>query len=632
VPVTTARYGSWRSPITSDFIVAQAIGLSDIQLDGEDTYWVESRPAEAGRSVIVKCEPGGAAVDVVAAPFNARTRVHEYGGGAYGVSQGSVFFSNFSDQKIYRAGNDSPRPLTAEGLRYADLLVDPPRQRLIAVQEDHRTAGSEPVNSLVAIPFDGSQPVTLASGRDFYSSPRLSPDGQRLAWLTWSHPNMPWDGTELWLADVAADGGLPSPRLVAGGAAESVFQPEWSPGGVLHFVSDRTGWWNLYRVDAERAAPLLPMEAEFGMPQWVFGMTCYAFVAEDRIACAWNRNGLWSLGLLDTRSQHLRDLGIAGRDFSYVCATSGRIVVKAGAPEKPAAILQIDLLTGACKSLKQSSPAPGPELQPCLSPGQPYEFPAGNGERAYAFFYRPRNPEFAGPADERPPLLVKCHGGPTAAATNTLDLRTQYWTSRGYAMLDVNYGGSTGYGRRYRDRLKGQWGVVDVEDCVKGAEALASQGLVDGKRMMITGGSAGGYTVLCALAFHKIFSGGASHYGVSDLEALTRDTHKFESRYLESLVAPYPAEAGLYQRRSPVHFARQMTAPVIFFQGEDDKVVPPNQTEMMVDALRAQGLPVGYVLFAGEGHGFRRGDNIKRAIDGEFAFYDAAVVKAGLRF
>jgi dipeptidyl aminopeptidase/acylaminoacyl peptidase len=632
VPVTTARYGSWRSPVTSDFIVAQAIGLSDIQLDGQDTYWVESRPAEAGRSVVVKCDAGGATVDIVASPLNARTRVHEYGGGAYGVSQGSLFFSNFADQKIYRAGTDGPRSLTAEGLRYADLLIDHPRQRVVAVQEDHRQPEGEPVNSLVSIPFDGSQPATLASGRDFYSSPRLSPDGQRLAWLCWNHPNMPWDGSELWLADVAGDGTLSSPHRVAGGAAESVFQPEWSPAGVLHFVSDRTGWWNLYRMDGETATPLLPMEAEFGMPQWVFGMSCYAFVSEERIACAWNRNGLWSLGLLDTGSQHLRDLGITGRDFSYVRATASRIVVRAGAPDKPPAILQIDLSSGVCKSLKQSSPAPGPELQPFLSPGQPYEFPTGNGEKAYAFFYRPRNPEFAGPANDTPPLLVKCHGGPTAAATSTLDLRTQYWTSRGYAVLDVNYGGSTGYGRRYRDRLKGQWGVVDVQDCVKGAEALASQGLVDGKRMMITGGSAGGYTVLCALAFHKIFSGGASHYGVSDLEALTRDTHKFESRYLESLVAPYPAETGLYQRRSPVHFARQMTAPVIFFQGEDDKVVPPNQTEMMVEALRAQGLPVGYVLFAGEGHGFRRGDNIKRALDGEFAFYDAAVVKAGLRF
>ncbi|MBZ5523612.1 MAG: prolyl oligopeptidase family serine peptidase [Acidobacteriia bacterium] len=630
--VTTARYGSWRSPITSEFIVAQSIGLSDVQLDGRDTYWVESRPAEAGRSVIVKCAHDGSVTDMVPAPLNARTRVHEYGGGAYGVSQGAVFFCNFSDQKIYRVGDGGPQPLTVDGLRYADLVIDHPRKRLIAVQEDHRASENEPVNSLVVVGFDGSPHVTLASGRDFYSSPRLSPDGRSLAWLSWNHPNMPWDGTELWVAELSTDGALTSERLIAGGAGESVFQPEWSPGGVLHFVSDRTGWWNLYRAAGGETAPLLSMEAEFGMPQWVFGMSCYSFVSEGQIACAWNHSGLWSLGLLDARSQQLRDLGIAGRDFSCVRAAADRIVVRAGAPDKPAAILQVDLPSGTSKVLKKSAPFPGAELQPFLSVAHPYEFPVGEGEKAYAFFYPPRNPEFSAPSGDRPPLLVKSHGGPTAAVTSTLDLRTQYWTSRGYAVLDVNYGGSTGYGRRYRDRLKGQWGVVDVEDCVKGAQALAAQGLVDGKRMMITGGSAGGYTVLCALAFHKVFSGGASHFGVSDLEAMTRDTHKFESRYLESLVAPYPAEAGLYQRRSPVHFARQITAPVIFFQGEDDKIVPPNQTEMMVDALRAQGLPAGYMLFAGEGHGFRRGDNIKRALDGEFSFYDAVVVKAGLRF
>jgi dipeptidyl aminopeptidase/acylaminoacyl peptidase len=611
--------------------VAQAIGLSDVQLDGADTYWVESRPAEAGRSVIVKYAPGGAAVDVTPAPLNARTRAHEYGGGAYGAGQGAVFFSNFSDQKIYRIVEGSPQPLTADGLRYADLVIDHARKRLIAVQEDHRNPASMPENSLVSVGLDGSPLVTLASGNDFYSSPRLSPDGRSLAWLTWNHPNMPWDGTELWVAGVAADGALSGQRKVAGGDSESIFQPEWSPGGVLHFVSDSTGWWNLYRVSGEQAAPLLPMEAEFGVPQWVFGMSCYAFVSEEQIACASVRHGLWSLGLLGPRTRQMRDLGVEGNEFSYVRAAADRIVVRAGAPTRPAAIVQIDLPSGHARVLKQSSTSPDDALQPYLSSAQPYEFPVANGGKAYAFFYPPRNPEFAGPSGDRPPLLVRCHGGPTAAVTSTLDLRIQYWTSRGYAVLDVNYGGSSGYGRRYRDRLKGQWGVVDVEDCVNGAQSMATQGLVDGQRMMITGGSAGGYTVLCALAFRKVFSGGASHFGVSDLAALVRDTHKFESRYLDSLVAPYPQKAAVYEQRSPIHAAKQITVPVIFFQGEDDKVVPPNQTEMMVDALRAQGLPVGYMLFAGEGHGFRRGDNIKRALDGEFSFYDSAVVKAGLR-
>jgi dipeptidyl aminopeptidase/acylaminoacyl peptidase len=558
--------------------------------------------------------------------------VHEYGGGACGAGQGAVVFSNFQDQKLYCVGPEGPRAITADGLRYADMVVDAARHRVIAVQEDHRNEKAEPVNSLVAVAFDGASCITLASGCDFYSSPRLSPDGSRLAWIAWNHPNMPWDGSELWVAAVASDGTLSTPNRVAGGVSESVCQPEWSPGGVLHFVSDSTGWWNLYRIPGDQAERLMPMEAEFGVPQWVFGTSCYSFVGEEQIACAWNHNGLWSLGLLDTRVRSLRDLGVSGRDFSYVRAQAGRIVVKAGAPDRPAAVVQIDPATGATKVLRQSAPVPGEDLQPYLTAAQPYDFPVNTRVTAHSFFYRPRNPDFSGLVAERPPLVVRCHGGPTAAASSTLSFSTQYWTSRGYAVLDVNYGGSTGYGRAYRDRLKGKWGVVDVDDCVKGAQALADQGLVDGQRMMITGGSAGGYTTLCALAFRKVFKGGASHYGVSDLEALARDTHKFESRYLESLVAPYPKDAEIYKRRSPVHFARQITAPVIFFQGEDDKVVPPNQTEMMVDAVRAQGLPVSYMLFKGEGHGFRKGDNIKRALDGELSFYDATVVKAGLRF
>lgn len=628
---TTARYGSWRSPVTAEFIVAQAIGLGEVQLDGAQTYWVESRPSEGGRSVIVRRAPDGATADVTPPPFNARARVHEYGGGAYGVSHGHLFFSNFSDSKLYRVDDGGIHPITGDGLRYADIVVDRARNRVIAVQEDHRDPEKEPVNSLVAIGFDGSSSITLVSGGDFYSSPRLSPDGRRLAWLTWNHPNMPWDGTELWVADLSAEGAPASARKVAGGPGESVFQPEWSPGGVLHFVSDSTGWWNLYRLADGQRVPLMPMEAEFGMPQWVFGMSCYAFVSEEQIACSWNHSGFWSLGLLDTRGQQLRDLGVRGRDFSSVRATANRIVVRAGAPDQPAAILRVDLTGGASRVLVKSAPFPDADLQPYLSIAQPYEFPTEGGLTAHAFFYRPRNPLFAGPEGDRPPLLVKCHGGPTSAVTSTLNFHTQFWTSRGYAVLDVNYGGSTGFGRRYRDRLKGQWGIVDVDDCVKGAEALASQGLVDGTKMLITGGSAGGYTTLCALAFRKTFSGGGSHFGVADLEAMTRDTHKFESRYMESLVAPYPREAGVYKERSPIHFARQITAPVIFFQGEDDKVVPPNQTEMMVDALRAQGLPVGYMLFQGEGHGFRKADNIKRALDAELAFYDALVVKSGLR-
>jgi dipeptidyl aminopeptidase/acylaminoacyl peptidase len=401
---------------------------------------------------------------------------------------------------------------------------------------------------------------------------------------------------------------------------------------VLHFVSDSTGWWNLYRLSDSGAHPLLPMQAEFGMPLWVFGLSCYAFVAEQQIACAFNENGFWSLGLLNTAEKKLQKLSIEGRDFQYVRAAPNRIVARSGAPDKPAAIVQIDLPSRQTRVLKESAPAPDAVVQPCLSFAEAFDFPIEGGEMAHAFLYRPRNPEFSAPAGDLPPLLVRCHGGPTSAATSTLGFAIQYWTSRGYAVLDVNYGGSTGYGRPYRDRLKGQWGIVDVNDSAHAAQAAVKQGLADPRKLLITGGSAGGYTVLSALAFTKVFSGGASHFGVSDPAALARDTHKFESRYLDSLIAPYPQQAEIYEERSPLRFAAQISAPVIFFQGEDDKVVPPNQTEMMVDALRARGLPVGYLLFQGEGHGFRRGENIKRALDGELAFYDVNVVKAGLRY
>jgi dipeptidyl aminopeptidase/acylaminoacyl peptidase len=614
-------------------VVGKVIGLSDVQIDGDHTYWAELRPQEAGRTVIVRCGPDGSAQDLTPPPFNARTRVHEYGGGAYVAGRGQLFFTNFSDQKIYHVnGQAAPLALTAEGLRYADMIIDHGRSRLIAVQEDHRASSAQPVNSIVAVALDGSSVVTLASGGDFYASPRLSADGTRLAWLTWNHPNMPWDGTELWVAVVAADGSLSSPQRVAGGLSESIFQPEWSPGGALHYVSDRTGWWNLYRLAEGGSHPLMPMQAEFGMPLWVFGLSCYAFVSEQHIACAFNQDGFWSLGLLDVPAQKLQKLPVAGRDFQYVRAAANRIVVRAGSPETPASIVQLDLPSRATKVLKESAPRPDAAIQPYLSVAEAFDFSAEDGQLAHAFLYRPRNPEFTAPAGDLPPLLVRCHGGPTAAATSTLGFSIQYWTSRGYAVLDVNYGGSTGYGRPYRDRLKAQWGIVDVSDSALAAQAAVKQGLAGAGKLLITGGSAGGYTTLCALAFTKVFSGGGSHFGVSDPAALARDTHKFESRYLDSLIAPYPQQAEVYEQRSPLRFAAQISTPVIFFQGEDDKVVPPNQTEMMVEALRARGLPVGYLLFQGEGHGFRRGDNIKRALDGELAFYDANVVKAGLRY
>jgi dipeptidyl aminopeptidase/acylaminoacyl peptidase len=617
-----APYGSWKSPLTSDAIVAATIGLGQVALDGGDVYWIELRPNEGGRSAVVRRTADARTSDVMPAPFNARARVHEYGGGAFTVSEETVYFSHFADQRIYRQSADvTPQPLTSEtALRYADASVDPQRNRLICVREDHRPTGREAINTIVSVDLTrGGEGEVLVSGNDFYSSPRLSPDGKRLAWLTWNHPNMPWDRTELLVAEVNSDGLLGQVTHVADGPTESVFQPQWSPDGILHFVSDRTGWWNLYRWKDGRVESLYPLDAEFGRPQWVFGMSTYAFVSSSQIVCAYGKNGTWRLAQLDTESRQLTDIPTPYTEISDVRTTTQHVVFVGGSATEPASVVQLDLKSRQLSTLRRSSTLAVENAY--LSVPQAIEFPTENGLQAHGLFYPPRNRDFTAPSDERPPLLVKSHGGPTAAATTTFNASIQYWTSRGIAVLDVNYGGSSGYGRAYRDRLKGQWGVVDVDDCVNGARYLVERGLVDGKRLAITGGSAGGYTTLCALTFRDVFKAGASHYGIGDLEALAHDTHKFESRYEESLVGPYPAQRDLYRARSPLHFTDRLSCPVIFFQGLEDKIVPPNQAEMMVAALKAKGLPVAYVPFAGEQHGFRRAENIKRALDAELYFY-----------
>jgi dipeptidyl aminopeptidase/acylaminoacyl peptidase len=617
----TAPYGSWKSPITSDLIVAATIGLGQVALDGDMVYWSEARPTEGGRNVVVRWSPDGHTVDVLPAPFNARTRVHEYGGGSFAANQGIVYFSHFPDQRLYRQTLSSePQPLTQSGaLRYADAIVDNRRNRLICVCEDHSSPNQEPSNTLVSVDFSTGAVSTLVSGHDFYSSPRLSPDGSRLAWLAWKHPNMPWDGTELWVGEFTTDGRLEQKRHVTDGPTEAVFQPEWSPDGILYFVSDRSGWWNLYRWRNGAVEALCPMEAEFGRPQWVFGMSTYAFISARTLVCAYSTQGTWRLAQLDTDTRQLTPINTPYTEIWDVRATPTHVVFGGGSPTEPAAIVRLDLSTQQSTILRRANTL-------ALDPGyfsapQAIEFPTENRLTAHALFYAPRNRDYAAPNAERPPLLVKSHGGPTAAAQTTLNLSIQYWTSRGIAVLDVNYGGSSGYGRAYRNRLKGQWGIVDVDDCVNGARFLVEKGLVDGNRLAITGGSAGGYTTLCALTFRHFFKAGASHYGICDLEALAHDTHKFESRYEESLVGPYPARRDLYRERSPIHFTERLSCPVIFFQGLEDKVVPPNQAEMMVAALRAKGLPVAYVPFAGEQHGFRKAENIKRALDAELYFY-----------
>ncbi|MFQ5838878.1 MAG: S9 family peptidase [Thermoplasmata archaeon] len=618
-----SRYGSWRSPITSDLIASKIIGLGQITLDGDDIYWLEMRPSEGGRNVIVRRTSDGERTDVTPRSFDARTRVHEYGGGAFVVASRTIYFSNFSDQRLYRQNlGHPPRPITPEvDVRYADGIIDQRRRRMICVSEDHTIAKREPVNALLSLDLreNGDRQI-LVSGNDFYSSPRLSPDGSFLAWLAWDHPNMPWDGTELWLGELEPDGSLGRASRVAGGINESIFQPEWSPDGVLYFVSDRTGWWNLYRWSDDRIEPVCEMEAEFGRPQWLFGLSTYGFESEDRIICAFNQRGIWHLAGLDTVNL---SLDVIENPYTEIMANlrtaPGRVVFGAGSPAEPPSIAQLLLDTGQIEVLRRSSDVDVDAGY--LSTPESIEFPTQDERKAYAFFYSPRNRDYVGPTDERPPLLVMSHGGPTSAATSTLNIGIQYWTSRGFAVLDVNYGGSTGYGRAYRQRLEGRWGIVDVDDCANGVRFLVESERVDRERLAIRGGSAGGYTTLSALTFRDVFKAGASYFGVSDLEALAKETHKFESRYLDRLIGPYPERRDVYRERSPIHFADRLSCPVILLQGLEDKVVPPDQAELMVRALLSKGLPVAYVTFEGEEHGFRRAENIKKALDSELYFY-----------
>ncbi|MFL5759150.1 MAG: prolyl oligopeptidase family serine peptidase [Thermomicrobiales bacterium] len=624
--MTQAPYGSWKSPITSELIVAGTIDLLDPMIHGQEIYWIEARPAEAGRRVVVRRRADGTTADITPAPLNARTRVHEYGGDAVGVHGGAVFFANFADQVVYRVDpGTEPRAITPNlgnaELRYADFSFDAARNRIVCIREDHRDPDREAINTVVALTLDGPNEdggQVLVAGNDFYSNPRLSPDGGQLAWLTWNHPNMPWDGCELWLADVGPDGAPQHPRLIAGGRDESIFEPLWSPDGVLTFVSDRTEWWNLYQFKNGAIVPLCEMNAEFGMPQWIFGMSTYGFASAQTIVCIYTSEGSWKLATLNVLSAELRPVDSPLTVYGDVHAGEGAAVFVAGSPTESLAIYRFDVGSETLEVLRRSSTLaidPG-----YLSIPQPIEFPTEDGLTAHGFFYPPTNKDFTAPADERPPLIVLSHGGPTAATDTSLDFSAEYWTSRGFAVLDVNYGGSTGYGRSYRQRLNDNWGIVDVDDCVNGAKYLVEQGLVDGNRLIIRGWSASGYTTLAALAFRDVFKAGASHFGVSELASMAQDTHKFESRYLDGLIGPYPAAKEIYAERSPINSVDKLNVPLILFQGLEDKVVPPDQAEMMYEAVKAKGIPVAYVPFEGEQHGFRKAENIRRALDGELYF------------
>ena len=617
-----APFGSWTSPITADALVADSIGLSSIVLDGTDIYWLESRPQAAGRSVIVRRTTDGTTTDITPPEYNVRNRVHEYGGAPYTVVDERVYFSNNSDNCLYVQDLRTPErvcQLTHDKTkRYADLTIDPRHQRLICVQEEHDSADLESLNTIVSINLINPDDVqVLAGGCDFYAAPRLSPDGTKLAWLSWNHPNLPWDGTNLQMATVN-DGFLSGLTLIAGGANEAIFQPQWSSDDTLYFVSDRTGWGNLYRWQNGKVAAVYELAAEFGLPQWVFGMSTYALIGKHRIVCTYSQSGVWYLALINTLSGQFTPLNVPYTDIAGIRATGNLVVCCAASPTQTNEIISIDLLTESRQVLQRSNKLDIDSGY--LSIPHSIEFPTTEGT-AYAFYYPPTNQDYQAAPGEKPPLLVKSHGGPTAATSNQLSLKTQYWTSRGFAVVDVNYGGSTGYGKAYQHRLDGNWGIVDVDDCTNAALYLVAQDLADVDRLAISGGSAGGYTTLAALTFGNTFKAGASYYGVSDLAALAKDTHKFESRYLDRLVAPYPASANIYHDRSPLYFTDRLSCPIAFFQGLEDKVVPPNQAEMMVAALKAKGIRVAYVTFPTEQHGFRQAANIKRALTGEFYFY-----------
>ncbi|WP_426174530.1 prolyl oligopeptidase family serine peptidase [Massilia sp. TWR1-2-2] len=610
--------GAWPSPISAAIVAAGASPLSQVVQDGADTYWLAGRASEGGRTTLLR-QRGADVAELTPAPFNVRSRVHEYGGGALLVADGAVYFSNFADNRLYvLAEGYGAVALTAESShRYADFVLDRQRQRLVAVRESHAADG-HPVNTVCAIGFDGSETV-LAEGSDFYAAPRLSPGGSQLAWMSWNHPRMPWQGTELWLADIDAGGVMVNARLVAGGADESICQPEWSPGGVLHFVSDRSGWWNLYRFDGTAAQPLCERAAEFGAPHWSFGGSMYGFRSEHEIICTYIENGVSRLAQLSTGSGKLQLIANPYEEIRELRVAGSVVALLGGAPTIPLELARIDLYTSGHEVLARSI-TELPDAADLSAPDSITYRTSGN-RLAHAFYYPPRNARFEASPGSKPPLMVISHGGPTSMASNTLKLATQFWTSRGFAVLDVNYGGSSGFGRAYRDALKGQWGVIDVDDCVAGARHLAARGLVDPERLVIRGGSAGGLTTLCALTFHDVFKAGASYYGVSDLKGLDNDSHKFESHYNEYLIAPQPEAEMLYLLRSPINHATQLKRPMIFFQGLDDKVVPPQQSEVMVAALRDAGVPVAYITLEGEGHGFRKADSIVRTLEAELYFY-----------
>jgi len=618
-----AAYGTWSSPISAQLLVTDAVSLSAPSVDGDAIYWVEGRPSEGGRNVLVRRSAAGVVEDVVPEGFGVRTLTHEYGGRCAVVHNGVAYFSNFADQRLYRlAPGDAPVAITPESpseraWRYADPIVTDDGRHLICVWECHEA--EQVNNTLVVLPTDGSAaPRVLAQGHDFFAAPTLSPDGRRLAWVAWDHPQMPWDGTELCEASLSETLEITSVRVVAGGTDEAVQEPRYGVDGSLFFISDQTGWWNLYLDAPEGPLPLAPRDAEFAGPAWVFGVPSYAPRADGSLAVTWTEGGRMHLGTL-AAGRELIEVPLAATTLGSLSIAGDQVLAIAGSPTAPLAVVTIDVSSGGCSVLKQSRQLTIDAAY--VSVPKAIEYPTEHGLTAFGLYYPPTNPDFVAPAGSLPPLIVASHGGPTGNCSSVLDYEIQFWTSRGFAVVDVDYGGSTGYGRAYRERLKGNWGVVDLDDCVNAAKFCVATGRADPEGLLIHGWSAGGYTTLCALTFRDAFAAGASYFGVGDLGALARDTHKFESRYLDGLVGPWPERQDLYEERSPIFHTDLLSTPVILFQGLEDEVVPPAQAEAMVAALRANGVPFAYVAYEGEQHGFRKAESIIRSAEAELSFY-----------
>lgn len=614
-------YGLWKSPITADLIAQGIIGLSEVSLDNDNLYWLEMRPKENGRYVLVQKAKTGKIFDVLPKKFNIRTKVHEYGGGAYIVNNDIIYFVNYSDQKIYQYSLKSSKikKITNKtNLRYADLIIDHKNKRILSVREDHRK-NNKVINAIVAICLDGSgKEDILVKGDDFYSSPRLSPDGKSLAWIAWNQPNMPWDNTSLMLADLDDKGELLNIKKISGNN-EAICQPQWSPEGILYFVSDRDNWWNLYRYGNGDIQKIIEGEVELASASWVFKLSNYSFLSEHKIICACNNKGIWSLAEIDINNKKISYIDSEYSDIKYVAINKKNVFFIGGGPRQVYSVIKFSKGRNKFEIIRSSSSLK--INKGYLTYPESMEFTTDDNSLAYAFYYPPKNKDYILRQQNKPPLLVISHGGPTSATNTVLNFNIQYWTSRGIAVVDVNYRGSTGYGRQYRQALYSNWGIFDWKDCINAAQYLIVRGKVDSSRLAIRGGSAGGYTTLCALTFSDFFKAGASYYGISDLRGLVKDTHKFESHYLDLLIGKYPREKNIYYQRSPLNYVDKISVPIIFFQGLEDKVVPVSQAQQMIQALKNKGLPVEYLFFSGEQHGFRKAKNIKRALEAEKNFY-----------